>query len=69
MPHDPSKKHDAECFTITFDGQSPFRDVQFKGHRCQSGMPVAKPDITKTYKYTVAAPGFKTVDPQGGVRG
>jgi hypothetical protein len=64
----PHKEHGAECFTITFNGQSPFHDLTFKGHCCRSGRPEVKPDLTKAYKYSVTAPGFQTLDPQGGVK-
>ncbi len=76
LPHEHNKKHDHNCFTITFKNKpssqapqkSPFGESRFRGHGAHSGRAVVNPDINKLYDYSVDAPGFGSIDPQGGVK-
>lgn len=66
----PHGEHGKDCFRITFQKPDLFgpANTVFHGHR--SSTPVPHPNAEKgtEYKYTIEAPGFKTLDPQGGVK-
>ena len=64
----PHAQHGPNCFTVEFKNKSPFKARAFKGHASRTGTPVVPPDLTTLYDYSIEAPGYPVLDPQGGVK-
>jgi len=60
--------HQGDCFHAHFDGGAPFKRVEFHKDMEFSGDQDGNAVPNKLYKYTVEIPGYKPLDPLGGVR-